>query len=57
MKISYVLLAAVLGVVLAACSEPKRTPDGHLMERPKVSAYGEDDVTRHDTSASDAAEE
>lgn len=59
MKISYVLLAAILGAMLTACGEPRRTPDGHLMDRPKVSAYGPDDVTRHDTAASDdgAAEE
>ena len=39
---------------LAACNEPKRTPDGHLMDRPKMSAYGPDDITRHDTGATDA---
>ncbi|MCP5244945.1 MAG: hypothetical protein H6937_02820 [Burkholderiales bacterium] len=51
MKISYILLATILGVALTACNEPKRTPDGHLMERPKMSAYGPDDVTRHNTAA------
>ena len=55
MTIKYILLAALFSVwVLTACNEPKRTPDGHLMDRPKVSAYGRDDVTRHDTGALDA---
>lgn len=50
----YLLLAVVFSAfVLTACSEPRRTPDGHLMDRPKVSAYGEDDVTKHDMDASD----
>jgi hypothetical protein len=50
----YLLLAGLLSIaVLAACNEPKRTPDGHLMDRPKMSAYGPDDVTKHDTNASD----
>ncbi len=51
----YLLLAALFVIsALTACNEPRRTPDGHLMDRPKVSAYGPDDVTRHDTGASDA---
>ena len=55
MTIKYLRLVAILAsLVLTACNEPKRTPDGHLMDRPKVSAYGPDDVTRHDTGASDA---
>ncbi len=55
MAIKYLLLVAILAALgLTACNEPKRTPDGHLMDRPKVSAYGPDDVTRHDTGASDA---
>ena len=50
----YLLLAVVFSAfVLTACSEPRRTPDGHLMDRPKVSAYGPDDVTKHDMDASD----
>ncbi|MCB1985226.1 MAG: hypothetical protein H6936_05995 [Burkholderiales bacterium] len=59
MIMRYILLAAILGVVLTACSEPRRTPDGHLMDRPKMSAYGPDDVTRHDTdpSAADGSNE
>jgi len=55
MTIKYLRLVAILApLALTACNEPKRTPDGHLMDRPKVSAYGPDDVTRHDTGASDA---
>lgn len=52
--IKYIFLVAI-AVLLTACSEPKRTPDGHLMDRPKVSAYGPDDITRHDMS--DVAED
>ena len=48
------LVTLFAALVLTACNEPRRTPDGHLMDRPKVSAYGPDDVTRHDTGASDA---
>ena len=51
------VMAVVMGALVTACSEPKRTPDGHLMDRPKMSAYGPDDVTRHDTDASAAEEE
>ncbi|SEG15449.1 hypothetical protein [Nitrosomonas ureae] len=55
MTTKYLLLAGLFSVsVLTACNEPKRTPDGHLMDRPKMSAYGPDDVTKHDTDASDA---
>ena len=43
---------SALVLVLTACQEPRRTPDGHLMDRPPVSAYGPDDVTKHDTGAS-----
>ncbi len=58
MKIKYLFLAAALSaLVLTACSEPRRTPDGHLMDRPKVSAYGPDDITRHETGADDADED
>lgn len=54
MTTKYLFLAGLFLVsVLAACNEPKRTPDGHLMDRPKMSAYGPDDVTKHDTDASD----
>ena len=51
----YLMLAGLLSIVmLTACNEPRRTPDGHLMDRPKMSAYGPDDITRHDKKASDA---
>jgi hypothetical protein len=54
MTVRYLLLAVVFSAfVLTACSEPRRTPDGHLMDRPKVSAYGPDDITKHDMDASD----
>jgi len=49
MRITYCLLTVVLAAVLSACGEPRRTPDGHLMDRPKMSAYGPDDITRHET--------
>ncbi|HNP27211.1 MAG TPA: hypothetical protein PKM20_10760 [Nitrosomonas sp.] len=52
----YVFLTAIVSALaLTACDEPRRTPDGHLMDRPKMSAYGPDDITRHDTD--DAAED
>lgn len=51
----YLFLAVLFSIgILTACNEPRRTPDGHLMDRPKMSAYGPDDITRHDTKASDA---
>ncbi|MBY0475559.1 MAG: hypothetical protein K2Q13_10940 [Nitrosomonas sp.] len=54
MMTKYIFLAALFSAwVLTACNEPKRTPDGHLMDRPKMSAYGPDDVTRHDMGATD----
>ncbi|SFK18203.1 hypothetical protein SAMN05216302_1001264 [Nitrosomonas aestuarii] len=50
MMAKYVFLTAIVSVlVLTACGEPRRTPDGHLMDRPKMSAYGPDDITRHET--------
>ena len=55
MKVKYSILVAVfsvLALLLTACQEPRRTPDGHLMDRPPVSAYGPDDVTKHDTGDS-----
>lgn len=57
MTVRTVLITAVMSALLTACGEPRRTPDGHLMDRPKMSAYGPDDVTRHDTDASAAEEE
>ena len=50
-------ICSALVLVLTACQEPRRTPDGHLMDRPPVSAYGPDDVTKHDTGASDVESE
>ncbi|GJL76890.1 MAG: hypothetical protein NMNS02_29960 [Nitrosomonas sp.] len=56
MMAKYVFLTAIVSALaLTACDEPRRTPDGHLMDRPKMSAYGPDDITRHDTD--DAAED
>lgn len=55
MTVKYSILVtvfSVLALLLTACEEPRRTPDGHLMDRPPVSAYGPDDVTKHDTRAS-----
>ena len=58
MTVKYLRLVAISSVlVFTACSEPRRTPDGHLMDRPKVSAYGADDVTKHDMGSSDAGAE
>lgn len=54
MTVKYLLLAVLFAAfVLTACSEPRRTPDGHLMDGPKVSAYGPDDITKHNMDASD----
>ncbi|MGZ0018922.1 MAG: hypothetical protein A4S08_08160 [Proteobacteria bacterium SG_bin4] len=51
----FIFVAVLISIGLfTACNEPRRTPDGHLMDRPKMSAYGPDDITRHDTKASDA---
>lgn len=44
----YASLALVLATLtLNACGEPRRTPDGHLMDRPTPSAY---DAADFDTS-------
>lgn len=56
MIVRTVLITAIMGGLLVACGEPRRTPDGHLMDRPKMSAYGPDDVTRHDMEAEDDGE-
>ncbi len=42
------LFLIVITIALAACGEPRRTPDGHLMDRPKMSAYGENDINTSD---------
>jgi len=60
MALKYSILIGIFSAlvfVLTACKEPRRTPDGHLMDRPPVSAYGPDDVTTHDTGASDVESE
>lgn len=44
------LSLSILAIVLTACGEPRRTPDGHLMDRPKMSAYDENDTGVSDTS-------
>ncbi|MBX3630200.1 MAG: hypothetical protein KF908_09895 [Nitrosomonas sp.] len=38
MKYSLVLIAFAI-LTLSACGEPRRTPDGHLMDKPTPSAY------------------
>ncbi len=54
MTMKYLFLVAVSSaLILTACGEPRRTPDGHLMDRPKVSAYGEDEATEQDASDAD----
>ena len=45
MAMKYLFLITAV-FVFTACNEPKRTPDGHLMDRPPVAAYG-DNVTTH----------
>jgi len=44
----FVLVIAVFA--LSACGEPRRTPDGHLMDKPTPSAY---DAADFDTSPRD----
>ena len=40
----YLVLVAVVAVfALSACSEPRRTPDGHIMDNPVPSAYAPED--------------
>jgi hypothetical protein len=51
MSARYLFLSvSILALVLTACGEPRRTPDGHLMDRPKMSAYGEDETGVSNTS-------
>ena len=55
MTVKYLFLVAVSSaLILTACGEPRRTPDGHLMDRPKVSAYGADGATEEDASDADS---
>jgi hypothetical protein len=45
----YLLLAAAVATLaLTACSEPRRTPDGHLMDNPTPSAYAPSDFEGYD---------
>lgn len=57
MIVRYLLLTATIALLFTACGEPRRTPDGHLMDRPKMSAYGPDDITRHNTDESAESED
>lgn len=50
------ITVSILALVLTACGEPRRTPDGHLMDRPKMSAYGENDAEVSDTDDENADE-
>jgi hypothetical protein len=50
MKYSLLILFFTV-FALSACGEPRRTPDGHLMDKPTPSAYDRDDF---DTSTRDA---
>jgi len=54
MAMKYLFLITAI-FTLIACNEPKRTPDGHLMDRPPVAAYG-DNVTTHNVDAPDEDE-
>ncbi len=50
----YLLLAAAVAtLVLTACSEPRRTPDGHLMDNPVPSAYAPSDFEGYDAETHD----
>lgn len=42
MKYTYLVLV-ITAFALSACGEPRRTPDGHLMDRPTPSAYAPSD--------------
>ncbi|SEM67104.1 hypothetical protein [Nitrosomonas marina] len=51
----YSFLALVIAVfALSACGEPRRTPDGHLMDKPTPSAYDDADF---DTSPRESDDE
>lgn len=51
----YSLLVLVIAVfALSACGEPRRTPDGHLMDKPTPSAY---DTGDFDTDPRESEEE
>lgn len=52
MKYSLPVLFLVI-FTLSACGEPRRTPDGHLMDKPVPSAYapGDFDTTPRDVDS------
>jgi len=51
-NMKYSLLVLLFAIfALSACGEPRRTPDGHLMDRPTPSAY---DAGDFDTSPRDS---
>ena len=60
------LITAITALVFTACSEGKKTPDGHAMDNPPPSAYApsdyeifdedEHEVTSADEDAADEAE-
>ncbi|MDH5480776.1 MAG: hypothetical protein OEX11_08465 [Nitrosomonas sp.] len=48
----YLLLAAAIATLaLTACGEPRRTPDGHLMDKPVPSAYAPSDFEDFDADS------
>ncbi len=56
MKLKYLFLAAAAATLLAACGEPRRTPDGHLMDKPPPSAYAPSDFEDFDAENPNADE-
>jgi hypothetical protein len=50
----YTYLALIFAIfILGACSEPRRTPDGHIMDNPTPSAYAPGDFNTPDEEPSD----
>ena len=57
MTVKYLFLVAISSaLILTACGEPRRTPDGHLMDRPKVSAYGGEGAPEQEDASDPDAE-
>jgi hypothetical protein len=52
MKYTYLALIFVI-FALSACKEPRRTPDGHLMDKPTPSAYAPKDFNTPGEQPSD----